>query len=308
MIPDQAEMVADSILIALLEIRSSNPLDEELETLLIHHIRIIFNHITNTLGIAEYGEVSSFQAIVPFTSSSENMKFATRSASLALCVKPELMKTVTNAVMTTSESTTIDKLIMRPAISDLLIKVSGETAQVFPSSKSLLMEISPVFNAMLSGPFLESSSREIELIDVDPNALQLFLFFAHSGSFPDPPKPKNERPGFQVSAIKRHGGPCDDWFVDSKDTRQIIGLMEIANKFMVDRLREMCKFWIQSLLCSNLMHIRRDGMELLECLNSAAIADQSLLGIRELLKCLLRTELPFILETMGSCNALHDIL
>ncbi|KAF4461277.1 Speckle-type POZ [Fusarium albosuccineum] len=133
-------------------------------------------------------------------------------------------------------SEALNSLYSAGAYSDLTIKCGNKRHRVH---KALVCTRSPFFAKACSGPFKESQTNVIDLVDDDPEAVDAMIFYLYHGHYPkvDPDAP---RP--QAYANK---GWCLDWF--GEDT---IGLQEqylplhakvyaLAEKYQIPDLKKL---------------------------------------------------------------------
>jgi len=108
--------------------------------------------------------------------------------------------------------------------SDVIFKVEGRRIH---GHRILLSLVSDCFRAMFSGGFLESSIKEIEIPDCSYDIFLQMMEYLYTGQIPD--------------IIGRGEFNPDEEGSLSDDALRTIQLLELADRFMLDHLKQLCE-------------------------------------------------------------------
>lgn len=113
--------------------------------------------------------------------------------------------------------------------SSVLLRVLGSDRQVVPHyftiMKSVMIRVSDFFHSMLSGPFAEAGQDVVEMVDLDPKTLGLFLDCLNSDAT------------FSLLHVRKLLDP-------PARLHALCGIHEYADRFLVDSLRLQCEYYI----------------------------------------------------------------
>ena len=110
----------------------------------------------------------------------------------------------------------LKKFYLSKEMSDIQIKCGGQT---FDCHKMILSARSPVFNRMLLSEMKEKASGVVDLTDTTPEVVRELLEFIYTGNC------------------------CID---GNADPEIVCGLLEAADKYELEHLKEMCQYTLSS--------------------------------------------------------------
>jgi len=108
--------------------------------------------------------------------------------------------------------------------SDVIFKVEGRRIH---GHRILLSLVSDCFRAMFSGGFLESSIKEIEIPDCSSDIFLQMMEYLYTGQIPE--------------VVAQSGCSPDEVGGLSADALRTIQLLELADRFMLDHLKQVCE-------------------------------------------------------------------